>query len=352
MSQFNTLCIKDITRQTNQCVSITFDVPDHLKQDYQFKAGQYITLKTNLDGKEVRRDYSLCASPSSGNLTVAVKEVESGTFSKYANQVLKVGDTLEVAKPQGRFTFTPDASKNRTIAAFAAGSGITPVLSILKTVLEEEPNSQFVLVYGNKTLNDTIFLNELLDIQHQYSDRLTIQFVYSQSQENNALFGRIEKSTVNFIVKNKYKHVDIDAFYLCGPEGMINTVKDVLAENNIEDEKVFFELFSTTSAVPVEDVEEISDGTTSITVIVDDEEKTFTMSQQQSVLEAALDHDLDAPYSCQGGICSSCLARIKEGKATMRQNNILTDNEVAEGLILTCQAHPTTSKIIIDYDDI
>ena len=138
MSQFNTLSIKDITRQTNQCVSITFDVPNHLKQDYQFKAGQYITLKADLDGKEVRRDYSLCASPSSGNLTVAVKEVESGTFSKYANQVLKVGDTLEVAKPQGRFTFTPDASKNRTIAAFAAGSGITPVLSILKTQLLAE----------------------------------------------------------------------------------------------------------------------------------------------------------------------------------------------------------------------
>ena len=352
MSQFNTLRIKDITRQTNQCVSITFDVPDHLKHDYQFKAGQYITLKTDLDGKEVRRDYSLCTSPSSGKLTVAVKEVESGTFSKYANQVLKVGDTLDVAKPQGRFVFNPDTSKNRTIVAFAAGSGITPVLSILKTVLEEEPNSQFVLVYGNKTLNDTIFLNELLDIQHQYKERLTIQFVYSQSQEENALFGRIEKSTVNFILKNKYKHVNIDAFYLCGPEGMINTVKDVLSENDIEDSKVFFELFSSKSAVPVEDIEEISDGSTSITVIVDDEEKTFTMSQKQSVLEAALDHDLDAPYSCQGGVCSSCLARIKEGKATMRQNNILTDNEVAEGLVLTCQAHPTTSKIIIDYDDV
>ncbi|UAB76389.1 ferredoxin--NADP reductase [Mesoflavibacter sp. SCSIO 43206] len=352
MSQFHTLNIKDITRQTDQCVSITFDVPNHLKEEYKFKAGQYITLKTDIDGKEVRRDYSLCTSPSSGNLTVAVKEVENGTFSKYANQVLKVGDTLDVAQPQGRFTFTPDTSKTRTIAAFAAGSGITPVLSILKTVLEEEPNSKFVLVYGNKTLKDTIFLNDLLDIQNKYSDRLTIQFLYSQSQEKDALFGRIEKSTVNFIVKNKYKDVNIDAFYLCGPEGMINTVKDVLAENNIEDSKVFFELFTTTSSVSVEDVEEISDGTTSITVIVDDEEKTFTMSQQQSVLEAALEQDLDAPYSCQGGICSSCLARIKEGKATMRQNNILTDNEVAEGLVLTCQAHPVSAKIIVDYDDI
>ena len=352
MSQFHTLNIKDITRQTDQCVSITFAVPDHLKEDYKFKAGQYITLKTDIEGKEVRRDYSLCTSPSSGNLTVAVKEVENGTFSKYANQVLKVGDTLDVAQPQGRFTFTPDTSKTRTIAAFAAGSGITPVLSILKTVLEEEPNSKFVLVYGNKTLKDTIFLNDLLDIQNKYSDRLTIQFLYSQSQEKDALFGRIEKSTVNFIVKNKYKDVNIDAFYICGPEGMINTVKDVLAENNIEDNKVFFELFTTTSSVSVEDLEEVTDGTTSITVIVDDEEKTFTMSQQQSVLEAALEQDLDAPYSCQGGICSSCLARVKEGKATMRQNNILTDNEVAEGLILTCQAHPVSAKIIVDYDDI
>lgn len=352
MSQFHTLNINDITRQTDQCVSITFDVPDHLKEDYKFKAGQYITLKTDIDGKEVRRDYSLCTSPSSGNLTVAVKEVESGTFSKYANQVLKVGDTLDVAQPQGRFTFTPDTSKTRTIAAFAAGSGITPVLSIVKTVLEEEPNSKFVLVYGNKTLKDTIFLNDLLDIQNKYSDRLTIQFLYSQSQEKDAIFGRIEKSTVNFIVKNKYKDVNIDAFYICGPEGMINTVKDVLAENNIEDNKVFFELFTTTSSVSVEDLEEVTDGTTSITVIVDDEEKTFTMSQQQSVLEAALEQDLDAPYSCQGGICSSCLARVKEGKATMRQNNILTDNEVAEGLVLTCQAHPVSSKIIVDYDNI
>ena len=352
MSQFHTLNIKDITRQTDQCVSITFAVPDHLKEDYKFKAGQYITLKTDIEGKEVRRDYSLCTSPSSGNLTIAVKEVENGTFSKYANQVLKVGDTLDVAQPQGRFTFTPDTSKTRTIAAFAAGSGITPVLSILKTVLKEEPNSKFVLVYGNKTLKDTIFLNDLLDIQNKYSDRLTIQFLYSQSQEKDALFGRIEKSTVNFIVKNKYKDVNIDAFYICGPEGMINTVKDVLAENNIEDNKVFFELFTTTSSVSVEDLEEVTDGTTSITVIVDDEEKTFTMSQQQSVLEAALEQDLDAPYSCQGGICSSCLARVKEGKATMRQNNILTDNEVAEGLILTCQAHPVSAKIIVDYDDI
>jgi len=352
MAQFQTLTISDITRQTDQCVTLTFDVPANLKADYTFKAGQYITLKTNIKDQEVRRDYSLCSSPSSGKLTVAVKAVPNGTFSTYANSSLKIGDTLEVAKPQGRFIFEPIATEKRTIAAFAAGSGITPILSIAKTVLDQEPNSHFVLVYGNKTLKDTIFLQDLLDLQHQYKDRFDIQFLYSQSQENNALFGRIEKSTVNLIVKNKYKHVTIDAFYLCGPEGMINTVKDVLAENNIEDTKINFELFTAATVPTDENTEVVTDGNTAITVTVDDETQTFTMSQKQTILEAALKEDLDAPYSCQGGVCSSCIARVTDGKALMRQNNILTDAEVAEGLILTCQAHPTTPTIIVDYDDV
>lgn len=352
MAQFQTLAISDITRQTDQCVTLTFDVPANLKADYTFKAGQYITLKTNIKDQEVRRDYSLCSSPSSGKLTVAVKAVPNGTFSTYANSSLKIGDTLEVAKPQGRFVFEPIATEKRTIAAFAAGSGITPILSIAKTVLDQEPNSHFVLVYGNKTLKDTIFLQDLLNLQHQYKDRFDIQFLYSQSQENNALFGRIEKSTVNLIVKNKYKHVTIDAFYLCGPEGMINTVKDVLAENNIEDTKINFELFTAATVPTDENTEVVTNGNTAITVTVDDETQTFTMSQKQTILEAALKEDLDAPYSCQGGVCSSCIARVTDGKALMRQNNILTDAEVAEGLILTCQAHPTTPTIIVDYDDV
>ncbi|MBL7558539.1 ferredoxin--NADP reductase [Olleya sp. YSTF-M6] len=352
MAQFQTLTISDITRQTDQCVTLTFDVPANLKADYTFKAGQYITLKTNIKDQEVRRDYSLCSSPSSGKLTVAVKAVPNGTFSTYANSSLKIGDTLEVAKPQGRFVFEPIATEKRTIAAFAAGSGITPILSIAKTVLDQEPNSHFVLVYGNKTLKDTIFLQDLLNLQHQYKDRFDIQFLYSQSQENNALFGRIEKSTVNLIVKNKYKHVTIDAFYLCGPEGMINTVKDVLAENNIEDTKINFELFTAATVPTDENTEVVTNGNTAITVTVDDETQTFTMSQKQTILEAALKEDLDAPYSCQGGVCSSCIARVTDGKALMRQNNILTDAEVAEGLILTCQAHPTTPTIIVDYDDV
>ena len=351
MAHFHTLSIKHILRQTDKCVTISFSVPEQLKQNFSFIAGQYITLKTVINGEEVRRDYSLCSSPKNGELTVAVKEVEHGTFSKYANNTLKEGDAIDVAEPQGRFTFTPDSSKTRTVAAFAAGSGITPVLSIAKTVLEEEPNSTFILVYGNKTSKDTIFFNELLKLHHNYKDRFYIKFVFSQAQEPDALFGRIEKSTVNLIVKNKYKHTTIDAFYLCGPEAMIHTVKDVLTQNNISKDRVFFELFKVAKTEQAIE-NSVNKGETEIKVIVDDEEETFVMSQSQTILEAALDKDIDAPYSCQGGICSSCIARITEGEATMRQNNILTDNEVAEGLVLTCQAHPTSSKIVVDYDDV
>lgn len=351
MSQFYKLTIQNIHRETAKCVTLTFNVPNDLKNTFAFKAGQYITLKANINGNDVRRDYSLCSSPKSGVFKVAVKEVENGTFSKYANNDLKEGDTLEVAPPNGRFIFEADASKTRTIAAFAAGSGITPILSIAKTVLENEPNSTFILVYGNKTIQDTIFLNELLELQNTYSNRFTIQFVYSKAQEQNALFGRIEKSTVNLIVKNRYKDVTINAFYLCGPEAMINTVKDVLSENGIVDSSIFYELFK--ASTPTNAEENIgADGNTLIKVIVDDEEATFKMSQKKTILEAALDQDLDAPYSCQGGICSSCIAKITEGNAVMRQNNILTDSEVADGLVLTCQAQPTTAKITVDYDDV
>lgn len=352
MSHFNTLTVKELKRETDKAVTISFDVPANLKEAYTFKAGQYITLKTSINGNEIRRDYSLCTSPNSGELKVAVKEVIDGTFSAYANNDLKVGDKIEVGTPTGRFVFEPNDNKTKNIALFAAGSGITPVLSIIKCALEEEVYSHVILVYGNKTTGDTMFLNELLELQHAYKERFSIQFVFSQADEDNAMFGRIEKSTVNFVMKNKYKHIDVDAYYLCGPEAMIHTVKDVLIEHDAPKDRIHFELFKAAKPAEISNNDGVTEGRTKITVIVDDEETSFEMSQKQTVLEAALDEDLDAPYSCQGGICSSCLARVKEGEATMRQNNILTDNEVAEGLILTCQAHPTTPNLIVDYDDI
>ncbi|MFS4483542.1 2Fe-2S iron-sulfur cluster-binding protein [Hyunsoonleella sp. 2307UL5-6] len=354
MSGFHKLSIKNITRETDASVSISFNVTENLKQEFAFNAGQYITLKTDINGNEVRRDYSLCVSPKSGELKVAVKEVKDGTFSAYANSDLKVGDTLEVASPKGRFIFEPNDKKTKNIALFAAGSGITPIMSIIKCALEEEVHSKVILVYGNKSTKDTMFLNELLELQHQYNERFSIQFVFSQTDEDNAIFGRIEKSTVNYVMKNKHKDIDVDAFYLCGPEGMIHTVKDVLSSHGIDENRIHFELFKAakSSEISEKPAAVSQSGNTKITVIVDDEETTFEMSAKQTILEAALDKDLDAPYSCQGGICSSCLGKIKEGEATMTQNNILTESEVAEGLILTCQAHPTTATIVVDYDDV
>ena len=351
MAQFHNLPIKSINRVTEKSVAITFGITDNLKDNFVFRAGQYITLKTEINGNEVRRDYSICSSVNSGDLTVAVKAVENGTFSVYANEKLNTGDTLEVAEPNGRFIFDANDAKTRTVAAFAAGSGITPILSIAKTLLEDEPFSNFILVYGNKKLNDAMFAQDILELKQQYGNRFHVHFIYSQTQETDALFGRIEKSTVNLMVKNKYKAVSIDSFYLCGPESMIHTVKDVLLENNIKEKNIYFELF-TVSTEPTDSSTEVGDGKTQLKVIVDDEEFEFEMVQDVSILDAALKQDVDAPYSCQGGICSSCIARVTEGEATMRQNNILTDNEVAEGLILTCQAHPTTANVVVDYDDV
>jgi ring-1,2-phenylacetyl-CoA epoxidase subunit PaaE len=351
MAQFNTLNIQSISKETAKAVTISFEVPEQLKADYTFTAGQYITLKTSINNEEIRRDYSICSSPKSGELKVAIKAIENGVFSNYANTKLNAGNPIEVSVPQGRFKFEPEASKKRYVAAFAAGSGITPILSIAKSVLEDEPNSEFILVYGNKNTAETMFLQQLLELHHSYKDRFHIQFLYSQSEEENAIYGRIEESTVNLIVKNKFKHANIDAFYLCGPEGMINTVTEVLKSNDVSEDTIHFELFKAAKNTVKNDISSIK-GETKITVIVDDEEETFTMSQKNTILDAAIQKDIDAPYSCQGGICSSCIARVKEGTAEMHKNAILTDAEVAEGLIITCQAHPTSDILVVDYDDV
>ena len=352
MAQFHSLTIKSIDKVTDKSVAISFDIPSHLKEVFQFKAGQYITLKSTINGEDVRRDYSICSSVTSGDITVGVKAVENGTFSVFANTSLKAGDRIEVAEPNGRFIFEANAAKTRTIAGFAAGSGITPILSIAKTLLEDEPFSNFILVYGNKSLNDAMFMSELVSLKNTYGNRFHLHCTYSQTQEDDALFGRIDKSTVNLIVKNKYQGVSIEKLYLCGPEHMIHTVKDVLLENGIKEKNILFELFTAPTETENTSSTETLDGNSKIKVVVDDEEFEFEMSQEESILDAALKQDIDAPYSCQGGICSSCIARITDGEATMRQNNILTDSEVAEGLILTCQAHPTSSTIVVDYDDV
>ena len=348
MSSFYKLSIKEIIKETADAVSILFNVPEELKSHYTFVAGQYVNLKVTLDGQEIRRAYSICSAPKSGELRIAVKSIKTGFFSKFANEKLAVGNVIEVGTPEGKFTFEPKTDRQKNYAAFVAGSGITPVFSILKSVLEEEPNSTFVLVYGNKSEKDTIFHNQLHDLQLQYVGRLFVQYVYSQSTADNALLGRIDHTTVNFILKNKHAEMEFSKFYLCGPEEMINLVSNTLKENNISDSDIKFELFSTSSNN--KEATSGADGHTKISILVDSEETTFEMSQQQTVLEAALKQGLDVPYSCQGGICSSCICRITEGAAEMKKNQILNDAEVAEGLTLACQTYPITTTITIDFD--
>jgi ring-1,2-phenylacetyl-CoA epoxidase subunit PaaE len=350
MAQFHSLKIKSILRQTNKAVSLTFEVPTPLKPDFIFSAGQYITLKTMIDSKEVRRDYSLSSSPQSESLTVTVKEIENGVFSSYANRKLKVGDTLEVGTPKGRFIYNPKTDSENTVVAFAAGSGITPIMSIARTVLETETDTKFVLIYGNKSPKETIFYDAILKFQTLYSDRFKVQFIFSEADEENALFGRIDNGNVQYILKNNMGINDSQKFYLCGPEGMINTVNNILTEKEVDPSKILFELF--TASTEKSTNTNTNEGDSVITILVDEEETTLTMSQQHTILEAALANDLDVPYSCQGGVCSSCICRVTEGAATMRQNSILTDNEVAEGLVLSCQAEPTSASIKVDFDDI
>ena len=347
MSIFHTLKVADVRRLTPSSVAISLEVPDELKEEFRFKAGQHLTLKQEIDGKEVRRAYSISSATSAPQLTVGIKKVEGGIFSTWANEDLKAGDSLEVMTPMGHFVYPPSGS-SRHIAAFAAGSGITPIMSIAESVLEKDPENTFVLVYGNQSPEETMFLDEIQDFANKYTDRFFVQHLYSRTKEEDALFGRIDGSIVNLITKNKFKDRDFDQFYICGPEEMINNVKETLKKNKVPEDNIHFELFTTSQEEDVSDLE----GQTQLEVTLDDEVFTLVMDKKKLVLDAVLGENIDAPYSCQGGVCSTCIARVTEGKAEMVKNQILTDSEVEEGFILTCQSHPLTTVLKIDYDDV
>ena len=348
MSTFYRLSIKKVIRETPKAVSLVFNVADELKEFYQFVAGQYITLKLTLDGEEIRRAYSISSSPKSGELKVSIKAIENGYFSVFANSKLEEGHVLGVSTPEGKFVFEPHIEQQKNYMAFVAGSGVTPVFSILQSVLEEEPLSSFVLVYGNKSVEDTMFYKQLEELEQKYIGRLFIQYVFSQSSIENCLSGRIDKSAVNYVLKNKHAEMEFSKFYLCGPEEMINLVSETLKENNVSESDIKYELFYASNT---EDNQfKKLDGQTQISVLVDGEETSFEMSKKQTLLEAAVKQGLDVPYSCQGGVCSSCICKITEGAADMKKNQILNEAEVAEGLTLACQAYPTTATIKIDFD--
>ncbi len=350
MSGFHILSIKKVTPETHNSVSITFNIPSSLKDRFSFIPGQYITIQKELNSAEIRRDYSICSSLNSDEIKIGVKAVEGGTFSQYATTNLKVGDELAITVPQGRFNLNPDSDNTKNYMAFAAGSGITPVLSMVTSVLEIEPISKFVLVYGNKTLDDVMFKNDIDTLAETYKDRFDVHYIFSKSSHDAHLSGRIDAAVVNSMM-NTYKGTEFAGYFLCGPESMIHVVKETVIKTGVDADKIHFELF-TTSTEDTSNESESLEGESEITILLDDEEETFNMPRKSTILEQALLKGIDAPYSCQGGICSSCLAKVTEGKATMDKNSILSEEEVKEGLILTCQAHPTTAKITVDYDDV
>lgn len=349
MSQFKKLIIKDVKRETSDTVSIAFEIPADLKSDFNYQSGQYITIKKNVAGEDVRRAYSLCSSPFEDDFRVGVKKVENGKMSTFLNEKMSVGDELEVMKPMGNFVID-DLCSN--ITAFAAGSGVTPILSMAKSVLNS--GGSFTLFYGNKTLNDTIFKNELEALKKEHSNHFNLHFIYSRENIGNNLYeGRIDKEKCTLLMKENLELLKSDGFYMCGPENMITDVSSSLKELGVNEDKIHFELFT----LPTQKEEVVKkpssdfSGDSQITVIMDGDEFEFELSSEGDfILDAAMDAGADAPFSCKGAVCCTCKAQVIEGKATMELNYSLSDAEVEDGYILTCQAHPASEKLVVDYD--
>ena len=347
MATFHTLKINSIKTLTNEASSIGFEIPSSLQDLFQYRSGQYINLKASIKGEEVRRSYSLCSAPSEGTLEVGIKRIPEGLFSTYATQSLQLGDSLEVSVPEGRFVYNTEA---KNVTAFAAGSGITPIFSILKSSLEAGSDTHFTLVYGNKTPEQTLFYTELKNLETTYPAQLKVLWIFSQANEEGSRFGRIDSSIVKYALKNTGQLST--AFYLCGPEPMIMEVKDTLLKNSIEETQVYFELFTASKARETVAPADTSLDEIIIEIIVDDATNTIKTKASNTILDTALNEKIDVPYSCQGGVCCSCIAKITEGSAPMANNQILTDEEVADGLVLTCQAVPTSAKVVVNYDEV
>ncbi|MFT6501861.1 MAG: ring-1,2-phenylacetyl-CoA epoxidase subunit PaaE [Crocinitomicaceae bacterium] len=351
---FHSLVANDIINETEDTVSIAFDVPSELSDDYKFKSGQYLTLRADINNEDTRRSYSLCSSPFENELRVAVKQVPNGKFSTYANNDLKVGMSVDVMTPSGNFALTTDSNNSKSYVLFAAGSGVTPIFSIAKSALHEEPNSDVTLFYGNKGFASIIFREEIEALKNQYMDRLRVVHVLSRESLGNPLQkGRIDKEKADKLFDGLLKGVDIDAVYVCGPEQMIHAVKDSMTEKGVDASKIHFELFTTPSTEKkIELPTNAPKIDANVIVIIDDEEIELNLSSDgMNILDAAQAAGGDVPYACKGGVCCTCKAKIIEGTARMDVNYALEPDEVAEGFILTCQAHPTSDKLIVSFDE-
>lgn len=359
MPVFHALKISNIRQETDDTVSIAFDVPGDLHEEYQFNAGQYLTLKTVIGGEDTRRSYSICSGLFDGELRVAVKKIKGGLFSCFANDVLKEGDVLDVMTPMGNFFTHLDAAHEKHYMGFAAGSGITPLISIIRTILVYEPKSTFTLVYGNKTRKSIIFREGLVDLKNSFISRFNMINVLSREDQEIELFsGRITGGKASQVMDRLIPGSGADEIYLCGPEEMINDVSDTLQKRGLSKDNIHFELFtSPTSAQGKKQASEaekanLSGKTSAVTVIVDGDEFNFDLDMDaESILDAAMEQGADLPFACKGGVCCTCRAKLIEGKVNMEINYSLEEEEINEGFILTCQSHPLTERIVVDFDE-
>lgn len=352
MAKFHRLKISEITRETADCVSVVFDVPADLKSEFQYIQGQYLTLKIFVKGEELRRSYSVCSSPVADNeLRVAIKKVQGGRGSTYINEVAKPGDTMEVMTPMGGFYSPVNASNAKHYVLFAGGSGITPMLSILKTVLASEPNSRITLFYGNRDQSSVIFRKQLDDLVTANSSRLSVHHILEQGAADEMHSGQLSQDKINAFVK---QYVDLkgdNEYFICGPGPMMENAKAVLEQVGAAKDRVHIEYFTAVIEATAPKSGEGDTIVSQVTIIMDGDEKVVELSSDgMPVLDAALAAGLDAPFACKGAVCCTCRAKVMEGKMSMDNNFALTDQEVEEGYVLTCQAHPLTEKVVVDYD--
>lgn len=359
MNKFYPLTVKEVRPETKNAVTIAFDVPEELSDTFSYRQGQHLILRTHLNGEEVRRSYSICRSVDDQELRIAIKHVPDGLFSTYAKEQIKPGDTLEVMPPQGHFSIDLDPERKGDYLAVAAGSGITPILSIVKTTLETEPYSKVTLFYGNQTSSSTMFRDELQDLKNDYMERLNLVYLFTREKQDIDLYnGRIDAEKCAALFDHWINVKELTAAFICGPQSMTETVRDSLQEHGMDNSKIHFELFMAAGGAPQAKKEQSTSNAdptsvSNVTVIADGRSLTFPLARNtQSILEAGNEEGADLPFSCKAGVCSTCRAKVIEGEVEMDQNFALEDYELEAGYVLSCQCHPVSDKVVLDYDEL
>jgi ring-1,2-phenylacetyl-CoA epoxidase subunit PaaE len=353
-SVFHPLTVASIEPVTDDSVAITFEVPEDLREDYAFSHGQHLTVRTELAGDDVRRNYSICSPAGSGVLRVAVKRLPGGAFSEHALDVLRPGDVLDVMTPSGRFFTELDPAHRKHYVCVAAGSGITPVLSIVASVLAAEPRSSMTLLYGNRTHSSVMFLEELEDLKDTYPERFQLLHVLSREPQEVELFsGRLDADRMGRILDGLLPPDTVDEWFLCGPFEMVSDLRKLLVKEGVPKKQIHAEVFHVESGPPVRraPVETAEGEGAKVTITLDGRRSTFSLpADGPAVLDAALRVRADAPFACKGGVCGTCRAKVLEGTVEMDTNWALEPDEVEKGYVLTCQSHPTSDTVVLDYD--